>query len=373
MKLIRQFYSTKVLYKNGIFISICLGIALVLSLFVIPDFNVGKGGGQLYQVRGEYVKYNDHEYVSQFFRSIQRQRGVLILGTSESSPYPDGNYFDYLNQDPDLKETRFSVLGGAGRTCGLHIPTFLRHRTELKGLKVVYFINPIYWRNGLSEMGPSYWERDHDYQELADIELTAKERERYFMPVQVFMDSYSTQQRQNSYLNKVMRDLRKPYYQDARYLIEPNLYTDGLKWVPKNTGNLKQFKNFGTYDPSEIDTSWNVTKEFMQHKVFRSIDVKSNYRKMELESFIHLCQDLEIDVTFIVGPYNKKFIEKHESSAEIENVVVSIKTLLNENNASYIDASDLSNEVGAFNDFQHHSNYGAYLIYKKIKQHYLER
>ena len=46
-----------------------------------------------------------------------------------------------------------------------------------------------------------------------------------------------------------------------------------------------------------------------------------------------------------------------------QGVVNNIKTLLEKENAKYIDLSSVSDKAGAFNDLQHHSSYGGFLIY----------
>ena len=104
---------------------------------------------------------------------------------------------------------------------------------------------------------------------------------------------------------------------------------------------------------------------------FKPIDKQSKYRYEELSSFIDLCNHLAIRATFVVGPYNGRFITKYDknSLAGYEETCQQIKQLLKDKKADYVDATDISFAAGAFNDHQHHSSYGAYLIYQKIKSH----
>jgi len=55
------------------------------------------------------------------------------------------------------------------------------------------------------------------------------------------------------------------------------------------------------------------------------------------------------------------------SLKDYERTVAQIKELLEAENAPFVDASDISGLPGTFDDHQHHSSYGAWLIYKKIK------
>ena len=58
---------------------------------------------------------------------------------------------------------------------------------------------------------------------------------------------------------------------------------------------------------------------------------------------------------------------------KIRQITANILRLLDEENAPYIDCSDLSAEPGVFEDWQHHTTYGAVFIYQKIKDYVLEK
>ena len=119
----------------------------------------------------------------------------------------------------------------------------------------------------------------------------------------------------------------------------------------------------------------NISKDFIHKDWFKPINKSVNYRYEELTSFLKLCENLEIQATFIIGPYNERFIKKYDlnSLADYESTTQHIKQLLIENHVDFIDATDISPVIGAFNDHQHHSSYGAFLIYNKIKNHFYEK
>ena len=371
MKVINQFYKLSELYRNGVFIFICLIIAIIGSLF-IPEFRVSNVDKQLYGINGPAVKFEDTEMVDHFFNSIKSNNGILILGTSESGNYKTGNYFHFLNDDPTLADVRFSVIGGAGRTCGLHIPLFLRHREAVKGLRVYYFVNPIYWRVGLSTLNKVYWIRDHNYISLTNIQLTPDEQQKYFKPVNEYISSLSTSEKMMQYSEFYLHSFLSKYNQDLSYLISPEKYMNSLEFctIPKG---LKHYPNLGVIDSAAMNLSWNITNEYFLNKGYSSADTINTHRTIELESFIRLCSDLDVDITYILGPLNKKYIEKHESFDNYRDAVSAIRNVLKTHNASFIDLSDLSEIDGAFNDLQHHSSYGAYLIYQRIKSHLYEQ
>ena len=117
MKLIRNFYKTSTLANNGVFILIGACVLIIVGASFIPEFKGQVSKRQIYNLNGLTLKFNDNPETETFFQSIINNDGYLCLGTSESTS--PANYFDFLNNDPEIKP-RFSVLAGAGRTCGVY-------------------------------------------------------------------------------------------------------------------------------------------------------------------------------------------------------------------------------------------------------------
>mgnify|MGYP006107622923 CR=1 FL=1 len=104
MSLIQSFYKTKALVNNGIFIILC-ALFLLIAGYFIPDFTGQEFKEQIYTLNGFNTKHNDPANVSDFYLSIKRNNGFLILGTSESTTIKGGNYYDFLNNDKyDVKK-----------------------------------------------------------------------------------------------------------------------------------------------------------------------------------------------------------------------------------------------------------------------------
>ena len=158
MNLIRSIYKTKTLTNNGVFVVVC-GLVLLIIGYFIPDVKSGNINQQIYTLNGFSTKYNDHTELADFYQSIKNNNGFLVLGTSETTTLKGGNYYDFLNNDKDIKGNKFSLLAGAGRTCGIHIPLLLHHQAEVDSLKIIYFINPVYWRTDLCDVSVEYWNR----------------------------------------------------------------------------------------------------------------------------------------------------------------------------------------------------------------------
>lgn len=368
MSLIQSFYKTKNLVANGVFIIITVVILMVVG-YLIPDSAPRLFSKQIYTLNGFNTKYNDPREVSDYFLSIKNNNGFLVLGTSETGSIKGGNYYDFLNNDKDIEGKNFSLMAGAGRTCGIYIPLFLHHRDELDSLQLIYFINPVYWRENLCEVDLEYWNRYSNYKMCNNLDLSAQERESFFSPVQAYNDQLSFSSKFVSYLEQSIRSARRNYFNDLRYFLFPEEYTSQFDFISASKTDYSQDPKYGNVDYKSIDTNWNISKSFKHKEWFKPINETVDYRYKELTSFVKLCKELGIKATFIIGPYNELFIRKYnpENLEAHERTVQKIKHLLLSNNADFIDATDISPVVGAFIDHQHHSSYGAYLVYHKIK------
>lgn len=371
MSFLKTFYKTKNLASNGLFIAIVTVLFFFFGEFLIPDLKPTKIPGQIATLNGFNLKYNDAPEVETFIRSIKENNGVLCLGTSESTFLEGRNYYHYLNNDPSIKETRFSILAGAGRTCGVYLPLLLANKDIVDSLKVIYMINPVYWRNDLSTVNKEYWYRYSSYGMGQDVSLEDK-NSLYFSPVEEYYDELNYFERGVMSVEYFLREKRKAYFHDLHYAFAPETFNDQFGVMSELRGDLSNDQNFLNPDFSDLDTNWNVLKTFHNHQWFDPINSSENYRFRELKSFISLCKELKIDVTYVVCPYNERFISNYspESLGGYENVMKQIKQVLELENSSYVDASDISGLAGTFNDHQHYSSYGAFLIYQKLKKRY---
>lgn len=370
MKTLKELYKTRSLYKNGVFILISL-IIFILIGYLFPNKKPEIFSEQIYTLNGFNAKYNDDAEVSDFFLSIKKNNGVLVLGTSETVALAEGNYHDFLNEDPDLRGVKFSVLAGAGRTCGTYIPLFLHHRNDLDSLQLIFFINPAYWRANLCEPDLKYWNRYTQYHICNTIEISKNQAELYFKPVQNYKKPLNIFQKWISQCEYVARDVRRNYFCDLRNLLYPNKYKRQFQFVTDTMSKYASNPKFGNVDTELIDTIWNTERAFHNQQWFQPINETDNYRYMELASFIHLCKELGIKATFVISPYNERFINQYDPSALAghQRTVEKIRQLLIDEKVGFIDATDISPAAGAFVDHQHHSSYGADLIYLKIKQY----
>ncbi|MFT5581250.1 MAG: hypothetical protein ACI9XP_001164 [Lentimonas sp.] len=374
MKL-REFYKTSFLTSNGRFLLLVLLCTFLVSPFLIKEYVYSEPVDQMSSLNGMSTKYNDKSEVSLFFNSIKKNQGYLCMGTSESGEIDGYNYFDYLNHDEDLGDKRFSISGGAGRTCSMYIPIFEQHKSEVSGMKIIYLINPVYWRSDLVKVSKEYWKRYNSYGNFKDIIHSKKISENRFQPVLEYVDKLNPFEKFLFSAEFQLRKFRRSFFHDLRYNFDDKNYLDNFTFISSAKNGSKNFESQAKALLGNVNADYNVFKTFHNFEWFQPIKKDNDYRYRELIAFIETCKHLNIKAEFILGPYNKAFVEKYAPSevSNYDEVVLNIKKILESNNSSYIDASDISNERGAFSDHQHHSTYGAYLIYQKIKDHVLEK
>lgn len=372
MKSLRYIYKTKTLREYGIFILSALVLVFILGNIFIPSYPVQDVDEQLLSLKGKYLKYDDGPHVQEFLRSVKRNGGYICMGTSESTSLRDGNYYEFLDQDTSIA-ARFSILGGAGRTCGLHMPMIINHLEDIDSLRLIYFINPVYWRSELNHFDKGYWKRYLNYGLYR--EMVASTGQDGFTKISARYNAVTNPFEKMLYrFEYYARKWRKPFFHDLRYLLSPSKYLGDLDYSESKKEGTGQFDFFGRIDTAYLDTSWNVSHEFMGRTWLNPI-VDNSYRSDELKAFIRLCRDAGADVTYVLGPVNEIYIAKYHPPYldGYQSVLDHIASILQEEQADWIDMTYLGNIPGSFIDNQHHSSYGASLIYRDIKIHLDEK
>ena len=150
--------------KNLAFIGVVTLFAVLVWLAVawcIPTFRAPETEQQLYAIRHQELRDNNPLYTDLLLQSIKRNGGYLVLGTSESNGRAKGNYFDFLNADTAI-HGGFSVIAGAGRTPCTYFP-LIQSNANVKGLKVIFFLNPSYGCGKLAASNADYFNRYVSY------------------------------------------------------------------------------------------------------------------------------------------------------------------------------------------------------------------
>ena len=367
-------YKTTTLSRYGRFLLLTLAAVALGGYLFLPRFEWPDTRRQLFTLNGNHLKYNDEAVLRHFFASIKNNKGYLCLGTSESTTLPEGNYYDFLNNDSSV-DVSFSVLSGAGKTCGLYAPIFIQNAAAVKGLRLVYFINPVYWRTDLSTLNKDYWNRYSNYAMCTAADWGNPQNKPYAHDVERYGDVLNPFEKTVQTLEYHIREVRKRFFMDLAYTLDPSAYEKGLTYINTEKSGLHVYPHVGKIDTEHIDTVWNIDRSFHHAEWFKPVDEQENYRYRELTDFVRLCQTLGIEAHFIIGPYNERFIQNQDPGnlAGYRHVTEGIRTVLIREKANYIDATDISNLPGTFVDHQHHSSYGAYLIYQKLKQHLYEK
>jgi len=318
---------------------------------------------------------NDDAFFHLFMNRLRKNNDVLVLGTSESGFMDSYNYWELLNADQEI-DAQFSVIYGAGRSCERYIPHMLNNPQNWKKQRVLVILNPVYWRDGLSQFNSEYHNRYMNDQEVRLARKKSRRKEDYDL---LFTPTRYVTARMNDINTSIDKHIHSLFYDRLRHFIgwqseEINhltLHPDYLSAAERTKPEiLNEFKK-------EILPEHNCTQAFMDKGEY-SMDplvLDAKYRNTALDYFMELCKELEIDVTFVIGPYNNilasacgqdDVIKQHEKLED------QLRNKLDSSGFKYIDATEISMIPGSFIDKQHHSKYGGYLLYKTIKSNWNE-
>lgn len=366
----KKLYQLKTLAYMGLVALVSVIVLLLIMPLCVPKFQMEKVGGQLYCIRLQELRDNDPLYTDLFLKNIKENNGYLILGTSESNSKPHGNYADFLNGDTTLN-CGFSVISAAGKTSSTYFP-LIQSNENVEGLKLIYYINPSYWCNKLARSSADYFHRYTSYTCYKKANTPKDEQVDHIL--QVNLKNARPSERVGDFLSFYTDRLRRTFYQDIRLKRHPEKFYDKLTWLAEKS-HYQSYSFYGQIDSAHYNFDLNVAADFDIHKFTFTVDTASTYRYDELKAMISLCKKHHVDVTFVIGPYNAVAFEKvHPSELpHLEKVCQQIQQILETENVPYVNAVDISTVPGTFDDWQHHSSYGAYLIYQKIKDYVLEK
>lgn len=359
--------------KNMAFVGVVALVAVafwMLASLCIPTFRYSATDRQLYTIRHQELRDNNTLYTDLFLQSIKANNGYLVLGTSESDYMYGENYYDFLNADTTLK-CRFSLIAGAGRTACTYFP-LIQSNKNIGGLKIIYFINPAYWCNKLARSNADYFFR---YTSFANYcKANNPENKAVSEILKVNLRSTRLDDVMSDFFSYYIDRVRCKYYQDLAFSIDTAKFESTLSWIKPQREFLRSFPNEPP-DSSTYNYDLNVDAAFDIYSYSLDAHPEATYRYDELCAMIQVCRENNVDITFVVGPYNRvAFGKAHPTEVpEMQSICDSITNLLEAENANYIDATDISSTAGAFRDWQHHSSYGAYLIYQKIKDYVVEK
>ena len=364
----KKLYQLKVLAWIGVTALVALLLWMVVAC-LIPTFHAPEFDRQLYTIRHQDLRDNNALYTDLLLKSIKKNNGYLVLGTSESHTHENANYFDFLNKDTSL-HCGFSVIAGAGRTPCVYFP-LIQSNDNVKGLKVIFFLNPAYGCGKVASsnvdyfnryVSPTIYKRSNHPKNQAVDNILQKNKGNIF-----FLD------RIGDYLNCHFDHVRRKYYQDLHFRFNEEKFSGDLTWIdPAFVESLPS--NGDRPDSSQHNYQLNVSADFDVYSYTLHPHPEETYRADELRTMIQLCKERGIDIVFVAGPYNHiAFAQVHpDELSKMQQVTKDMLRVLNEEGAKYIDCTDLSTVPGAFRDWQHHTSYGGYLIYQRIKD-YVEK
>lgn len=382
-KYISKFYRFSTLKELGKTGALALSIVALFGvfafIFLLPSDEFAKISGPgkgFLTVDATHVK-NDDAYFHEFMTRIRNNKDYLVLGTSESG-YLDGyNYWELLNADSTL-EDQFSVLYGAGRFCERYIPSMINHPEIWKKQKLLVIINPVYWREGLSRFSLEYHDRYMNEGEVVKARSKSTRKEDFDL---LFGGSgVGFVKGQMTVANRwIDRNIHELYYGRLHHFfgLEEESIAHYTAHSPRTGLSARTSPELLEKAKSEVLEDYNCTQEFINtgDYLMTELFLDAAYRNTALNYFLELCQQLEVEATFVIGPYNKLLTEKNEQTsiaAQYDQLYLQLKSTLDKAGFPYIDASEISDIPHSFIDKQHHSKYGGYLLYKIIKSQLYE-
>ena len=365
----KELYRLKNLARVGV-IALAAVVFWLLVAVCIPKFQAPKTTGQLYTIRHQELRDNNTLYTDLLLESIQRNNGYLVLGTSESNPRPKGNYYDFLNADTAI-HCGFSVIAGAGRTSCTYFP-LIQSNANVKGLKVIFFLNPSYGCGKLASSNVDYFHRYVSYTVYSHANKPKNQDiDRIF---KANLGVHSLLDRVGDELSYYLDRIRRKYYQDLAFRMDSSNFYNSLDWL--DSAKVSKFpQKCAPPEASHYNYKLNVAASFDVHSYTLWPHPEESYRSDELRTMIRLCKERGVDVVFVAGPYNHiAYQQVHPSELpKIQQVSENMLRVLEEEGAEYIDCTDLSTVPGVFADWQHHTSYGGYLIYQRIRDYVLEK
>lgn len=335
---------------------IVLCIPLMMKWITLP---------QALTIKGTYIRENSRTF-PRFLEAVKKHNGVLVLGTSETDNHLSGeNYWALLNRDRNVKPY-FSVLGGAGRCSYVWFPPILANPESFKGLTVLYYLNPTYWRDDLNRFSEHYYERYNDASLVLKVVPSAKS-----FGVWPFIEPYDF----GRYQPKGWREIVSNKYKDYK-----TYYSYDLRSLLKG-GPAPKSHDYGNPDPREIemwqdglDLIHNVSREYFKQNPATGIPGvgRSDFQYRALNAFVDLSKRVGIRLVVFIGPYNGILARQYSPQVipRYEMLLDRVKQTLKQSQTEFIDGTDLSYSKGAFRDAQHNSTFGAWKIEQKIAAYF---
>ncbi|HBE78186.1 MAG TPA: hypothetical protein DDW65_10455 [Firmicutes bacterium] len=324
---------------------------------------------QTLTIEGTYIRDNSRAF-PRFLEGIKAHHGVLILGTSETGNHLSGeNYWAMLNRDQTVKPY-FSVLGGAGRCSYIWFPPILANQKSFKGLSVLYYLNPTYWREDLNGFARSYYERYNGFLLVRQILPEAKRQGIESLVTPYFGGHHELRACTEDWREWVLdqfENCNSFYSYDLRNLVKGGFAPKSADFRQPAAAELWMWQ-YG------LNLDHNVSEEYYQQNPATGIPAvgNSDFQYRALKAFIELSKRVGIHLVVFVGPYNG--ILARSNSPQVvpayETTIHNIKRILVESRTEFIDGTDLSYGQGVFRDVQHNSTFGAWKIEQKIAAYY---
>lgn len=322
-------------------------------------------------INSKFSRHDTKAY-EDFLKEHKERRDMLVIGTSETAAGVDGlKYWQVMNLG---KGTVFS-LNGAGRVSYTMVPSIVKYPESFNGMKVIYYVNPVYWTKKLNVFHDTYFLRYVRFDLLDSIDEKQLPPDIRAIYLKYRNQIYKSQSSRLLFYRQMALDYIYGFWSglmsNFQYYME-NTKPNG--WLPykkseRLTGTEKEQELLAGYD-KEANVPLAYVGKFTEGLGPIS---DSNFQYDALRDFIKLSKWANIDVTFVIGAFNYKLAEKFDLGQieKYENVQNTLENIFKEENMPFIDARPLNQKLGAFKDQMHYSDdIGMEYMAKIIEDYY---
>ncbi len=310
--------------------------------------------------------------VGRMFRAFARNGTRLVLGTSETgNPMGAESYFELMDADLNSQgRGRIVTYGGAGRSPLVWFPHMAVHGESMRGLRVFYYVNPVYWSPSLNTFNEAYFTR------YVSGRLAAAARSGIrdagvddVIPHESLRKRTRRHERFLHRLSLPFAMLEAPFVYDVRAVTAP--YSSALLGLSTPPARPKDWalSNEAALNVS-IDTMTGVAESYLNRKITMVKNVKwGGFKTRELDAFLDFAQTLGVEVCLIIGPYNRTLadVEDPRLKETFEAWYRDVKAYIASRGVGSVDAFAMSADPRSHVDAMHIGKVGARGVYEAWK------
>lgn len=294
--------------------------------------------------------------------ALSRERGILLLGTSETNNDLDGaNLQHWLHAEHKVPVI---ALGGAGRSAYIWIPFLLEYGNVLGNARAILYVNPTYWRDDLNRYDPTYTRRY-----IGESRWSLAGLRRSGLPDGIFPeDALAPQDGWTGSLRRLVVPYGLASY--YRYLKTwQTLRKQPVVPTPARPEHIEETVARVYTNPQGVPDPF--LARFPNWQLPLVDPSPEGYQWRALDAMLDLAAALGIHPEVVLGPYNGVALEALGPPEKLDahrRLAAAVVNHLEPRRLRLTDASEVSYIPGSMLDAQHHSAWGAWHIAQIMRQ-----